>query len=246
MPRDNTSAQVTTPRDRSKVEVWADRLLRFRGANISISQFCRDENVSLQAIYYWRRRIDSVSARLMHTTCQSEDRRGQRQSIDHEVSRKRSPPGDATGTQRHSRPNLVQRDSRGSLLQSGSRVTVLQRDSGDSFLQSGSRVNVLHRHSSGSLLQCGPGGSLLQRDPRDSLVRFTIEARGIWIECQSESPQAILAVLDWATSQPTSGFVIARVWSQDHRLTAGPEQIWRGKLGSDWTMLDAKFASARA
>jgi len=40
----------------------------------------------------------------------------------------------------------------------------------------------------------------------DCLVQFTIEARGVRIECRSNSLQAIESVLTWATSQHDSGF----------------------------------------
>ncbi len=105
------------PRDNSKAQLWAARLDRFRRSGLSISQFCRNEEITIQSFNYWRKRTKSVSSR-----------------------------------------------------------TALPIPSAH-FTQS-----------------------------NNSLVRFTIEARGVKIECQSDSLQAIDSVLVWATRQQDSGF----------------------------------------
>ncbi len=126
MPRNYTSAQFYSPRDRSKAQLWADRLLRIRGSNKSISQFCRDENDFIQACYYWRKRMDADSTKLSHMTRQFGEHSGQRQNtsrqfIEHSGQRRnttdegisrRLPLNDATVAQRDSRTGLVQRESR--------------------------------------------------------------------------------------------------------------------------------------
>ncbi len=38
-------------------QVWADRLERFDQADITVAQFCQNENVSKASYYYWRRKI---------------------------------------------------------------------------------------------------------------------------------------------------------------------------------------------
>ncbi len=227
MPRNYTSAQFYTPRDRSKAQLWVDRLLRFRGSNKSISQFCWDDNASTQAICYWQKRMDADSTKLLHTTRPFGEHSGQRQNTTrqfsehsgqlqnstHEGNSRRLPPNDATVIQRDARSSPVQRNSRLNLVQHGSRDLLLQRD------------------TRGDMVQRDTRGDMVQRDSRGSVVRFTIVARGVKFECQSESPQAILAVLDWATSQPLSSFGSVREWRQVLRLTAGPEQIWRDLTG---------------
>lgn len=42
----------------SKLHQWATRLQRFRRSGKTLAQFCRDEDVSIQTFYYWRKRID--------------------------------------------------------------------------------------------------------------------------------------------------------------------------------------------
>jgi hypothetical protein len=36
---------------------WLDRLRRFRRANLSVSEFCRREKVSVPSYYEWRRKL---------------------------------------------------------------------------------------------------------------------------------------------------------------------------------------------
>jgi hypothetical protein len=36
---------------------WRDRLRRFRRANLSVSEFCRREQVSVPSYYHWRRKL---------------------------------------------------------------------------------------------------------------------------------------------------------------------------------------------
>jgi hypothetical protein len=45
-----------------------------------------------------------------------------------------------------------------------------------------------------------------QSEPDRNLLRFTIEARGVKIACQSESLQTLDTVLAWAMRQQDSGF----------------------------------------
>ncbi len=105
------------PRDNSKAQLWAARLDRFRRSGLSISQFCRNEEITIQSFNYWRKRTKSDSSR-----------------------------------------------------------------------------SVL------------PIPSAHFTESNNGLVRFTIEARGVKIECQSDSLQAIDSVLVWATRQQDSGF----------------------------------------
>ncbi|MEX0794368.1 MAG: transposase [Pirellulaceae bacterium] len=48
MIRDNTSEAAM---------VWADRLDRFDQAELTVAEFCRNEDVSQASYYYWRRKI---------------------------------------------------------------------------------------------------------------------------------------------------------------------------------------------
>ncbi len=105
------------PRDNSKAQLWAARLDRFRRSGLSISQFCRNEEITIQSFNYWRKRERSQT-----------------------------------------RP-----------------------------ICSPNPFGAFHRINNG-------------------LVRFTIEARGVKIEAQSDSLQAIDSVLVWATRQQDSGF----------------------------------------
>lgn len=105
------------PRDVANARLWETRLDRFRRSGLSLAQFCRKEDISIQAFYYWRRKIDAIH------------------------------------------PNLRCSATSPSLPGSASR-----------------------------------------------LLRFTIEAQGIKIECQSESLDAINTILGWATRQQDSGF----------------------------------------
>ncbi len=42
---------------------WADRLERFDQAEITVAQFCQNENVSKASYYYWRRKIRGTTRR---------------------------------------------------------------------------------------------------------------------------------------------------------------------------------------
>lgn len=44
-------------------QVWADRLERFDQAEITVAQFCQNENVSKASYYYWRRKIRGTTRR---------------------------------------------------------------------------------------------------------------------------------------------------------------------------------------
>lgn len=45
----------------TKIRDWTMRFERFRRSNKTVSLFCRDEQVSLQAFYYWRDRVQATS-----------------------------------------------------------------------------------------------------------------------------------------------------------------------------------------
>lgn len=45
----------------SKIREWSTRFERFRRSAKMVSRFCRDEQVSLQAFYYWRDRVQATS-----------------------------------------------------------------------------------------------------------------------------------------------------------------------------------------
>jgi hypothetical protein len=40
-----------------KIVQWTNRFKRFRKSNTTVTQFCRDERVTVQAFYYWRERV---------------------------------------------------------------------------------------------------------------------------------------------------------------------------------------------
>ena len=53
-----SDSTAPTPRSRDTVrQTWIDRLQRFASADLSVSQFCAAEGVSLAAFYSWRRRL---------------------------------------------------------------------------------------------------------------------------------------------------------------------------------------------
>ena len=54
-------------------QVWADRLERFDQAEITIAQFCQNENVSKASYYYWRRKIRG--RRKIHGTTRTDHQR---------------------------------------------------------------------------------------------------------------------------------------------------------------------------
>ncbi len=41
---------------------WLDRLRRFRRANLSVSEFCRREQVSVPSYYQWRRKLADATS----------------------------------------------------------------------------------------------------------------------------------------------------------------------------------------
>jgi hypothetical protein len=45
----------------AKIREWSTRFERFRRSAKPVSRFCRDEQVSLQAFYYWRERVPANS-----------------------------------------------------------------------------------------------------------------------------------------------------------------------------------------
>ncbi len=45
----------------AKIREWSTRFERFRRSAKPVSRFCRDEQVSLQAFYYWRERVQANS-----------------------------------------------------------------------------------------------------------------------------------------------------------------------------------------
>jgi hypothetical protein len=42
-----------------KIREWTERIERFHRSQVSLTQFCRDEGVSVQSFYQWRKRIIS-------------------------------------------------------------------------------------------------------------------------------------------------------------------------------------------
>ena len=42
-----------------KVREWTERIERFHRSQVTLTQFCRDEGVSVQSFYQWRKRIIS-------------------------------------------------------------------------------------------------------------------------------------------------------------------------------------------
>jgi hypothetical protein len=53
----------TCPRSRAALrQVWAERLQRFAESGLTVVSFCRSEEVSAQAFYYWRQKLGTQSA----------------------------------------------------------------------------------------------------------------------------------------------------------------------------------------
>jgi hypothetical protein len=46
----------------AKVREWTDRFERFQRSKVSLTQFCRDEGVSMPSFYQWRKRIVATPA----------------------------------------------------------------------------------------------------------------------------------------------------------------------------------------
>jgi len=45
----------------AKIREWSTRFERFRRSAKTVSRFCKDEQVSIQAFYYWRDRVQAKS-----------------------------------------------------------------------------------------------------------------------------------------------------------------------------------------
>lgn len=45
----------------AKIREWSNRFERFRRSAKTVSRFCGDEQVSIQAFYYWRERVQANS-----------------------------------------------------------------------------------------------------------------------------------------------------------------------------------------
>jgi hypothetical protein len=41
-----------------RAETWRQRLARFRGSNLTVTEFCRRERVSQPSFYQWRKRFE--------------------------------------------------------------------------------------------------------------------------------------------------------------------------------------------
>ena len=41
----------------SSEAIWRDRLARSRGSDVPVTQFCREEGVSVASFYHWRKRL---------------------------------------------------------------------------------------------------------------------------------------------------------------------------------------------
>ena len=46
----------------AKRSEWLDRLRRFRRSKLSVSEFCRRENVSVPSYYQWRRKLAAATS----------------------------------------------------------------------------------------------------------------------------------------------------------------------------------------
>jgi hypothetical protein len=49
--------------DALKREAWQRRLERFEAGDLSVAQFCRDENVGMHTFYYWSKQLGRKSSR---------------------------------------------------------------------------------------------------------------------------------------------------------------------------------------
>lgn len=45
----------------TKIREWTQRLNRFQKSGVTLTQFCKDEHISIPTFYYWRNRIRSHS-----------------------------------------------------------------------------------------------------------------------------------------------------------------------------------------
>ena len=51
-----------------KEELWRSRLQRFRASGMSVTQFCRQEQVSVPSFYQWRKRLAALPPRASSPT----------------------------------------------------------------------------------------------------------------------------------------------------------------------------------
>ena len=58
-------------RDHSKAQQWANRLERFRHSGLTISQFCRNEQIAIPSFSYWRKRLSLDTPKSAPPTTQS-------------------------------------------------------------------------------------------------------------------------------------------------------------------------------
>lgn len=117
----------------SKIRDWSSRFKRFRKSNSTVTRFCRDESVTVQAFYYWR---DRVPPTIWHA-----------------------------------------------------------------------QENQFSGHVSPTALEQSLISTQLTGQPSDGpIVRFTIQAGSITVQCESTSLQAIDLLLKWASdNKATSG-----------------------------------------
>jgi hypothetical protein len=59
------------PRDHSKAQQWPNRFERFRQSDLTISQFCRNEQIAIPSFNYWRKRLSPDTPRSAPPTMQS-------------------------------------------------------------------------------------------------------------------------------------------------------------------------------
>ena len=81
------------------VQVWADRLDRFDQADITVAQFCQNENVSQASYYYWRRKIRGTTRtdhQRLHKSTSSSPRLTARKPAGFLPVRLAAPPSPAT------------------------------------------------------------------------------------------------------------------------------------------------------
>jgi hypothetical protein len=55
-----------------KYRLWTQRIDRFKRSDLTLTQFCRNENVSIQTFYYWRKRIESTRTPINNSVSASE------------------------------------------------------------------------------------------------------------------------------------------------------------------------------
>lgn len=47
-------------------QVWADRLERFKQADLTVAQFCAEEGISVPSFYQWRRKLNPIPSAPQH------------------------------------------------------------------------------------------------------------------------------------------------------------------------------------